>query len=107
MICVNKQWNSSFLYTSSDGPEYVACKVRFGEKVLSVISIYIEPAIAIPEKDIPFILDAVNSPFVMCGDFSARNTLWGGMQCDKHGKIKGDIIDKNIRAHKPFVDTVI
>ena len=31
----------------------------------------------------------------MCGDFNAHNTLWGGMQCDKRGKVIEDIIEKN------------
>ena len=48
LICVNQQYDSTFLCaSSSDGPEFVACKVRFGEKTLSVISIYIEAVIAV------------------------------------------------------------
>ena len=75
-----------------------ACAVQvFLDKWITLCSLYLEPELddhlldrsGNPRRlelcDLQNLIDQLPRPFILMGDFNAKNTLWGELQCDPWG----------------------
>lgn len=94
-LCVRKDLPSHQVHSSdSDFPEFVACKVSFGEQCITVINFYLQPSSRISVEELTNIFNISNSYTFVCGDFNAHNIIWGSDRCDARGNVVECAADK-------------
>lgn len=78
MLCVRKDLPSHLIQSSSsDFPEYVACKVYLAKKCITIVSIYLQASRRITTDELISIFSITRSNIFICGDFNAHNVTWG------------------------------
>lgn len=66
--------------------EYVCCSVRLGSLDVTIVSLYLPPAVNYNVDDLAALLTSLPPPFVLCGDFNAHNAIWGSTHTDTRGE---------------------
>ena len=65
----------------------LAVMVNWENKQYTICNIYIAPGEAITAASLLNLLNQLNRPFLILGDFNAKSTLWGNETNDIHGRI--------------------
>lgn len=76
--------------------QVVAAKIKINSTAnfLTVCNIYL-PDNKFQKSDIQDILDQLNHPYILCGDFNAHNQLWGSSLDSHSGKVISDVYMDN------------
>lgn len=70
------------------GPfDYVAATVRIGKTRFTICSFYWDFVTEASESDLEGFFQSLPSPFLVCGDFDAHNTLWGSSSTNARGTL--------------------
>lgn len=93
LIAVSTQIHSEPVNIQSN-LEVLAVKI-FLNRPITVCNIYIHHTINLSEAYIQAIIDQLESPFILSGDFNAHNTLWGSNNITPRRRIIENIIEKN------------
>lgn len=80
--------------TTTDNIEAIAAYIEPPVN-LNLVNIYIPPDKKIDKKDLQEVIDQVNKPLIIMGDFNAHNQLWGATKTTTRGKIIEEILNDN------------
>ena len=85
-----------------------ACAVQvFTTKWITLCSLYLDPTLEnrllddsgnsrqLELNDLQSLVDQLPHPFILMGDFNAKNTLWGEQTCDRWGHLVEELLDNN------------
>ena len=92
-IIINKAIHHSVIQLNSP-LQVVAVNAMLG-KYITICSIYLPGAVGFTKLELQNLLNQLPPPFLLLGDFSAHNPLWGGNDLDSYGGIVEDILNTN------------
>lgn len=72
--------------------EAIAIRVTF-PTVFTICNIYLSPSNIINFNEMKLLIDQLETPFILLGDFNAHSTLWGSQNDNARGIIISDLID--------------
>ena len=67
----------------------------YAETPFVVINVYISPNEGLNPNSLQRLIDNINKPIVLIGDFNAWSPLWGSSKYNKKGKVISDFIQTN------------
>lgn len=73
--------------TLCDIAEHVTCKIQISTITLTIAGIYMQPVAPVSEHDMIRIFRMLRDLYVLCSDFSAHYSLWGGGNRDIRGRM--------------------
>ena len=85
-----------------------ACAIQvFTTKWITLCSLYLDPTLKnrllgdsgnsrqLELNDLQSLIDQLPQPFILMGDFNAKNTMWGEQSCDRWGHLVEALLDSN------------
>ena len=85
-----------------------ACAIQIHiDKKITLCSLYLEPGLEnhlvdsagnrrqLNINDLQYLVNQLPTPYILLGDFNAKNPLWGSLVCDRWGGIIEELIDDN------------
>ena len=76
----------------------VAARISFG-KTVTVCNIYLLLSVPVRGVDLYHLFEQLPRPFIVVGDFSGHNPLWGSDHCDSRGCLFEEVFnDLNLRV---------
>ena len=71
--------------------EAIAIRFNIG-KEYTICNVYITPTEVVTKLDLQNLINQLPQPYLLIGDFNARNNLWGDSQENSHGRIVEDFL---------------
>lgn len=63
----------------------LAVRINYNGKLLTICNIYLHPNARLETRDLSGLVDQLPRPYLLLGDFNARNPMWGDETRNQHG----------------------